>query len=162
MMARLTGEFSIVILVKECECSFHGSMGYGSIMPGEFWLVESHWTVTVKVVHIFNHNLGKVKWDRGCVGGPVEPSYLWWVPESWFWSTSSWFKKCDWSISICIAPFEKWEVIVANDFRINISITVNSWDNLKYPISNLLINCPFRGQLKNVNFTFEKAPFNFV
>ena len=59
----------------------------------------------------------------------------WREPKARFWSTSSWFKKCDWSISVCIAPFEKWKVIVANDFRINISITVNSWDHLKYPIN---------------------------
>jgi len=132
----LTGKFSIVVLVKKCKSSFHRSMSHGSIMPSEFWLVESHGTVTIKVIHVLHHNLGKVKGDRGCVGGPVEPSYLRWVPESWFWSTSSWFKKGDSSISICVAPFEIWKVVVSDDCGIEIFVAIYFWHCLNKWIKN--------------------------
>ena len=130
IMIGLTGEFSIVILVEECKSSLRRSMSHGSIMPSKFWLVESHWTVTIKVVHVFHHNLGKVKGDWGCVGGPVEPSYLRWIPESWFWSASSWFKKSNSPISICITPFEIWKVVVSNDCGIQIFVAINFWNGL--------------------------------
>ena len=105
-------------------------MSHRSIMPGEFWFIESHGTVTIKVFHILDHYLGKIEGDRGCVGSPVKPSYLRWVPKSCFWATLSWFIKSNGSISICVTPFEVWKVVVANDFGIEILIAINFWNSL--------------------------------
>ena len=119
-------------------------MSHCSVMPGEFGLVEGHWVVAVDVVHIFHHDLSKFQRDWCCVGGPVEPSYLSGVPESWFWSTSSGFKKSNWSIPIGIAPFEVWKVVVTDDISIEVFVAINLWNSLKNRWSFGYIQVEFR------------------
>ena len=127
---QVTGEFFVFVLVEKCKSSLHGSMSHSSIMPGKFGLVESHGTVTIKVFHVFHHNLGEIERYRSCVGGPVKPSYLRWVPEAWFWTTSSWFKESNLSIVVDITPFEEGNVVVTDDSGIQILVTVNFWHSL--------------------------------
>ena len=144
----LTGEFSVLVLVKKSKNSFSRGVSHCSVMPCEFGLVEWHWMVTVNVVHVFHHDLREFQGNRSCVGGPVEPSYLSWVPESWFWSTSSGFKKGNWSISISVTPFEIWKVVVTNDGSIKVSVAINTGNCLNFDV---------KGYNKNNVLTFEKA-----
>ena len=151
-------------------------MGHCSVVPCEFGLVKRHWVVTVNVVHVFHHDLREFQWDWSCVGGPVEPSYLSWIPESCFWTTSSGFEKCNRSISVCIAPFEVWKVVVTNYSCVKVFVTINFWYSLKYLLilvilvnrilplrkhledchkSNLRIGVPWRRQVLKVRkFSF--------
>ena len=106
-------------------------MSQCSVVEGEFEMVQGHRMVTINIVHIFHHNSSHFQWNTCCVRGPVKPADPWWEPKTRFWTASGWFKKGDRSVTICITPFEKWKVVISDDWGIEITIAEDFRNGLK-------------------------------